>query len=368
VRQSPLVVHVVGARPNYMKVAPVYAALARRGGVEQRLLHTGQHYDAALSDVFFEDLPLPHPHTMLEVGSGTHGEQTGKALMGLERAFIDLRPDLVLVPGDVNSTLAGALAAAKLQIPVCHLEAGLRSFDQTMPEELNRRLTDSLSTLLLTHSEEAADNLVAEGIPDERISFVGNTMIDTLQANIDGARRLAVWRRYGLEESSYLLVTLHRPALVDSPVLIAQTLASLERIALAFPVVFPMHPRTKQRLDNLRISATRVMITPPLRYAEFLSLEVAAAAVVTDSGGVQEETTALGIPCFTLRANTERPVTISHGTNTLLGLDPARLDEIPALLEQTNEPAGPPLWDGCAGERAADEIERLLAVGIRQAA
>src|SRR5919201_1179747 len=201
----PLVVHVVGARPNYMKVAPVYAALEESGAVEQRLLHTGQHYDTALNDVFFDELPLPHPHAMLEVGSGTHGEQTGKALMGLERAFIDLRPDLVIVPGDVNSTL------------------------------------------LLTHCEEAADNLVAEGIPEERISFIGNTMIDTLLANVDDARQLAAWRRYGLEESSYLLVTLHRPALVDSPVLIAQTLASLERIALAFPVVFPMHPRTKQR-------------------------------------------------------------------------------------------------------------------------
>ena len=364
----PLIVHVVGARPNYMKVAPVYAALEESGAVEQRLLHTGQHYDTALNDVFFDELPLPHPHAMLEVGSGTHGEQTGKALMGLERAFIDLRPDLVIVPGDVNSTLAGALAAAKLQIPVCHLEAGLRSYDQTMPEELNRRLTDAVSTLLLTHCEEAADNLVAEGIPEERISFIGNTMIDTLLANVDDARQLAAWRRYGLEESSYLLVTLHRPALVDSPVLIAQTLAALERIAQAFPVVFPMHPRTQQRIENLRITTTDLLITPPLGYAEFLSLELGAAAVVTDSGGVQEETTALGIPCFTLRANTERPVTITHGTNVLLGLDPARLEEIPELLERGVKPFGPPLWDGRAGIRAATEIERLLDVQLATAA
>lgn len=364
----PLIAHVVGARPNYMKVAPVYSALAQRGTVEQRLLHTGQHYDAALSDVFFDELPLPRPHLMLDVGSGTHGEQTGKALIGLERAFIDLRPDLVLVPGDVNSTLSGALAAAKLQIPVCHLEAGLRSFDQTMPEELNRRLTDSLSTLLLTHSEEAADNLAAEGISEDRISFVGNTMIDTLLANVARARRMAAWRRYGLEEASYLLVTLHRPALVDSPVLIAQTLASLERIALAFPVVFPMHPRTRQRLENMRITTTRIVITPPLGYADFLSLELGAAGVVTDSGGVQEETTALGVPCFTLRANTERPVTITHGTNVLLGLDPARLEEIPELLERGVRPFGPPLWDGSAGSRAASEIERLLDVKLATAA
>jgi UDP-N-acetylglucosamine 2-epimerase (non-hydrolysing) len=367
-RRGPLVVHVVGARPNYMKVAPVYAALEARGNVEQRLLHTGQHYDEALSDVFFKELPLPRPHVMLEVGSGTHGEQTGKALIGLERAFADLRPDLVLVPGDVNSTLAGALAAAKLQIPVAHLEAGLRSFDQTMPEELNRRLTDSLSTLLLTHSEEATDNLAAEGIDPNRVSFVGNTMIDTLFATVDRARRLAVWRRYGLEEASYLLVTLHRPALVDSPVLIARTLAALERIARAFPVIFPMHPRTRARLENMRISTSGLQITDPLGYAEFLSLEAGAAAVVTDSGGVQEETTALGIPCFTLRDNTERPVTITHGTNVLLGLDPERLDEIPERLSAVGAPIGPPLWDGCAGERAAAEIERLLAVGLPAAA
>jgi UDP-N-acetylglucosamine 2-epimerase (non-hydrolysing) len=359
---------VVGARPNYMKIAPVYAALERGGAVEQRLLHTGQHYDAALSDVFFAELPLPRPHISLEVGSGTHGEQTAGALVGLERAFLDMRPDLVIVPGDVNSTLAGALAAVKLQIPVCHLEAGLRSFDATMPEEHNRRLTDVLSSLLLTHSAEATDNLVAEGIPEDRIVFVGNTMIDTLFASVERARQLATWRRYGLEEASYLLVTLHRPALVDSPVLLAQTLAALERISGAFPVVFPMHPRTQQRIQNLRLTTSGILIAPPLPYSEFLSLELGAAAVITDSGGVQEETTALGIPCFTLRENTERPVTLTHGTNTLLGLHPSRLAEIPELLETIRDPIGPPFWDGQAAERAATAIEQYVAVELEAAA
>jgi UDP-N-acetylglucosamine 2-epimerase (non-hydrolysing) len=370
-RPRPLIAHVVGARPNYMKVAPVYAALERSGEVEQRLLHTGQHYDSSLSDVFFAELPLPRPHVLLEVGSGTHGEQTAGALVGLERAFLDMRPDLVVVPGDINSTLAGALAAVKLQIPVCHLEAGLRSFDQTMPEEHNRRLTDVLSSLLLTHSPEATDNLVAEGVSEDKIVFVGNTMIDTLFASVARARQLAVWRRYGLEEASYLLVTLHRPALVDSPLMLGQTLAALERISGVFPVIFPMHPRTAQRIENLRLTTSGIVIAPPLPYSDFLSLELGAAAVITDSGGVQEETTALRIPCFTLRENTERPVTLTHGTNTLLGLDPSRLADIPELLEvfaHSAAPLGPPFWDGCAAERAATAIEAFVSVEVEQAA
>jgi UDP-N-acetylglucosamine 2-epimerase (non-hydrolysing) len=359
-----LVAHIVGARPNYMKIAPVYAALAEGGRVEQRLIHTGQHYDAALKDVFFAELPLPYPHVELDTGSGMHGEQTGRALALLERVFVDRRPDLVVVAGDVNSTLAGALAAVKLQIPVCHVEAGLRSFDWTMPEEHNRRLTDHLSTLLLTHCEDANENLASEGIGPERIAFVGNTMIDTLLAGLDAARAAAVWREYGLEPRKYVLVTLHRPTLVDVPELLAQTIPALEEIARALPVVFPMHPRTRARLDNLGVaSGNGIVITPPLSYQRFLSLESEAAAVITDSGGVQEETTALGVPCFTVRDNTERPVTITHGTNTLLGLDPARLADIPALLGRPPLHAAPPLWDGHAGKRAADELEHVLDVG-----
>jgi UDP-N-acetylglucosamine 2-epimerase (non-hydrolysing) len=357
---SRLVVHVVGARPNYMKIAPLYAALERRD-VEQRLVHTGQHYDAAVNDVFFAELPLPEPHVKLEVRSGSHGAQTARALDGLERVFIDLEPDLVVVPGDINSTLAGALAAVKLHIPVCHLEAGLRSFDWAMPEEHNRRLTDHVSSLLLTHSEDAQENLAAEGIPEERVAFVGNTMVDTLVQNVEHARALEAWRDFGVREGDYVLVTLHRPALVDDGELLARTIASLGMIAEAVPVVFPVHPRTRRRIMELGLVVSRrIRLVEPQPYGRFLSLESAALAVVTDSGGVQEETTALGVRCFTLRNNTERPVTVSHGTNIVLGLDPDRLRSIPEFLELPLRDAIPPLWDGRAGERAADEVEYAL--------
>jgi len=350
---KPLVVHVVGARPNYMKVAPVYAALERRGNVEQRLVHTGQHYDTLMKDVFFAELPLPRPHVQLDA------QTTESALGELERVFEELEPELVVVAGDVNSTLAGAVAAAKLGLPVCHIESGLRSNDWTMPEECNRVIADHLSTLLLTHSEDADKNLATEGVPEHQINRVGNTMIDTLRANEDAARSLEAWREFGLESGRYVLVTLHRPSLVDDPDLLARTVAGLEDIARTLPVIFPVHPRTKRNLE----SATHVLLTEPLPYRKFLSLEADAAAVVTDSGGIQEETTALQIPCFTLRANTERPITIELGTNTLLGLEPERLREIPSLLAQPKLGEIPPLWDGRAGERAADAVERLL-VGV----
>jgi UDP-N-acetylglucosamine 2-epimerase (non-hydrolysing) len=361
--RGPLVVHVVGARPNYMKIAPLYAALERSGRVEQKLVHTGQHYDREVNDVFFEELPLPQPHAMLSVGSGSHGEQTAAALVGLERVFAEWGPDLVVVPGDVNSTLAGALAAAKLDIPVCHLEAGLRSFDPTMPEEHNRRLTDHLSSLLLTHSENANVNLSNEGIAAGSIELVGNTMIDTLLASIERARDLAAWRSYGLLEGEYVLVTLHRPRLVDDPVLIQETVGALEQVANEIPVLFPVHPRTHRRLAELNGAGPMlVQVTPPLPYTEFVSLQAGAAAIVTDSGGIQEESTALGVRCFTLRANTERPVTVTHGTNELLGLDPARIVDVPERLKQTRESVVPPLWDGHAGPRAAAAVERLLGI------
>jgi UDP-N-acetylglucosamine 2-epimerase (non-hydrolysing) len=362
-----LVVHIVGARPNYMKVAPVYSELEQRGNVDQRLVHTGQHYDASVKDVFFAELPLPDPHIQLEVGSGSHGEQTAKALARLEQVFVELRPDLVVVPGDVNSTLAAALAAVKLGIPVCHLEAGLRSFDWAMPEEHNRRLTDHVSSLLLTHSEDANDNLATEGIDAEKVSLVGNTMIDTLLANVAEARSIAAWADHGLESRGYVLVTLHRPALVDSPDLLAKTMVGLERIAGELPVVFPVHPRTRARLAALDLDRGRVTLIDPQPYNRFLSLEADAAAVVTDSGGVQEETTVLGVPCFTLRENTERPVTVTHGTNVVLGLDPARLAEVPERLRAARPHLMPPLWDGRAGERASDEIERFLGLDLAEA-
>jgi UDP-N-acetylglucosamine 2-epimerase (non-hydrolysing) len=358
----PLVTHVTGARPNYMKIAPIYTALDARSNLNQALIHTGQHYDPALRDAFFSELPLPEPTIDLEIGSGRHGEQTARALTGLEQAFLDLRPDLVVVAGDVNSTLAGALAAVKLEIPVCHVEAGLRSFDWSMPEEHNRRLTDHVSTLLLTHSESANENLAAEGIPGSRIAFVGNTMIDSLLECLETARRLEAWRDLGLERGGYLLVTLHRPTLVDSRELLTKTLAALEIVSGTIPVVFPMHPRTRTRLEEYSLELpSGILATPPLPYHAFVSLEADAAAVVTDSGGVQEETTALGVRCFTLRENTERPVTVTQGTNVLLGLDPGRLRELPELLRSPSTPVRqPPLWDGHAGARAAEAIERLL--------
>jgi UDP-N-acetylglucosamine 2-epimerase (non-hydrolysing) len=356
---SPLVVHVVGARPNYMKIAPVHAGLRTRN-VDQRIVHTGQHYDRELKDVFFDELGLPPPDIQLHVGSGSHAEQTARGLVELERTFRELRPALVVVPGDVNSTLAGALAAAKLDLDLCHVEAGLRSHDRSMPEEHNRKVADHLSTLLLTHSADADENLRREGILDG-VELVGNTMIDTLLANVDAARVAAPWRELGLEPGRYLLVTLHRPALVDDPGLLRRTVDQLATIARDLPVVFPVHPRTRARLDEEAIQVGDVLVTDPLRYRAFLGLEAEAAAVVTDSGGVQEETTALGVPCFTLRANTERPVTIEHGTNTLLGLDPQRLADVPALLAAPREPRLPPLWDGRAGERAADAIAAFLS-------
>jgi UDP-N-acetylglucosamine 2-epimerase (non-hydrolysing) len=363
---SPLVVHVVGARPNYMKVAPVYAGLEERGNVEQRLVHTGQHYDKNVNEVFFAELPLPTPHAQLAVGSGSHAEQTARALVELEKVFVDWEPDLVVVPGDINSTLAAALAAAKLQIPVCHLEAGLRSFDPTMPEEHNRRLTDHLSSLLLTPSEDGNRNLAAEGIWGESVVLVGNTMIDTLLANVEEARGLREWEHYGLAQREYLLVTLHRPALVDDEELIATTVLALEEVAETLPVLFPVHPRTRRRLEDAGVTPERVQLVDPLPYRRFLSLQTGAAAVVTDSGGIQEETTALGIPCFTLRDNTERPVTVTHGTNVVLGLDPARLREVPERLRTRRKSVVPPKWDGRAGERAADAIEAMMLGGAQE--
>jgi UDP-N-acetylglucosamine 2-epimerase (non-hydrolysing) len=367
---SALVVHVVGARPNYMKVAPLYSQLEQLGAVEQRLIHTGQHYDDLLKDVFFAELPLPRPHVELAVGSGSHAAQTSRALTGLEDEFFETKPDLVVVPGDVNSTLAGALAAVKLGIPVCHLEAGLRSHDWSMPEEHNRRVTDHLSTLLLTHSESANENLRREGIDASRVRFVGNTMIDTLVATVDAALADEEWRRWSLAPEEYLLVTLHRPTLVDDPERLAQTISALGMLAQELPVIFPAHPRTSARLAEIGAPIPPgVTITEPLPYRSFLSLESRAACVLTDSGGVQEEATALGIPCFTLRENTERPVTISQGTNVLLGLEPGRILEIPELLGSSRKAGSmPPLWDGHAGERAARAVIEFLAGAAPDAA
>jgi UDP-N-acetylglucosamine 2-epimerase (non-hydrolysing) len=340
-----MVVHVVGARPNYMKVAPVYAALERRGNVEQRLVHTGQHYDALLKDVFFAELPLPRPHVQLEARTPETATEE------LERSFAELEPDLVVVAGDVNSTLAGAVAARKRGIRVAHIEAGLRSHDWSMPEEVNRVLTDHLSALLLTTLPSANAHLVEEHLPETRVRYVGNTMIDTLLASLDAARALDL--DLDLDARDYLLVTLHRPNLVDDRAALAETVAALDEIAASLPVIFPVHPRTKKNLGG----PGRVVLTDPLPYLRFLSLEARAAAVVTDSGGIQEETTVLGVPCFTLRDNTERPETL-EGTNRLIRRD--QLRDVPRLLEEPTPGHIPELWDGHAGERAAHAIEEML--------
>jgi UDP-N-acetylglucosamine 2-epimerase (non-hydrolysing) len=349
-----LVVHVVGARPNYMKVAPVYAALERRGNVEQRLVHTGQHYDALLKDVFFAELPLPKPQVQLDART------TESAFEQLERTFGELRPDLVVVAGDVNTTLAGAAAAHKWGIPVAHIESGLRSRDWSMPEEVNRVITDHISSLLLTHSEEANQNLAGEHLPEERVVFVGNTMIDTLLQSIEAARALEAWSNFGLARGKYILVTLHRHHLFETPGLIERAIEALDSIAESVPVIFPAHPRTRAAIETSGVGYANIKLVEPLPYGHFLSLEADAAGVITDSGGVPEETTVLGVRCFTLRDQTERPVTVTLGTNTILGQDPEAIRRVPDLLLQERAWEIPPLWDGHAGERAAEAIEEAL--------
>ena len=350
------IVHVVGARPNLVKMAPLIAALRDRfPDWPATIVHTGQHYDRMMSDIFLEELGVPEPDRELGVGSGSHSEQIARVLERLEPVLRADRPDLVIVPGDVNSTLGAALCAAKLGIPVAHVESGLRSFDRSMPEEANRIAADHLSELCFLHCQEATDNLRAEGVEESRIKFVGNTMIDTLVALEERIRERAAAAALGLHPGSYLLVTLHRPALVDGP-LLAEAMTRLDEVGHQLPVVFPVHPRTRKMLDGGEYPD--VILTDPVGYLDFLSLEADAAAVLTDSGGIQEETTYLGIPCFTLRDNTERPVTVRAGTNTLLGLDPARIAEIPDLLRDASGRTSdvPELWDGRAAERAADVI------------
>jgi UDP-N-acetylglucosamine 2-epimerase (non-hydrolysing) len=352
---APRIAYVVGARPNFVKMAPVIAELRRRmPDGRHALIHTGQHYDRLMSEVFLEELGVPAPDHMLGVGSASHAVQTARVMERIEPVFEVERPDLVIVPGDVNSTLAATLVAVKLGISVAHLESGLRSFDRTMPEEINRIVADEFSEHLFLHSDEAIANLRAEGIADERMHFVGNTMIDSLVAVEDRFRSANVAGRLGMEPGNYLLVTLHRPALVDGP-LLARAIARLGEVSRELPVLFPVHPRTRKMMHQLGVSPAMDMhLIEPLSYLEFLSLEADARAVLTDSGGVQEETTYLGVPCFTLRENTERPVTVRAGTNTLLGLDPARIDDLLTALAHPKAVHEPPsLWDGRAAERVA---------------
>jgi UDP-N-acetylglucosamine 2-epimerase (non-hydrolysing) len=365
-------VHVVGARPNFMKIAPVMEALARRPGVEQLLVHTGQHYDAQMSDVFFRDLGLPRPDVYLGVGSGSHAEMTGKVMTLLEPVFAERRPDMVVVAGDVNSTLAAAIVAAKNSPPiaVAHVEAGLRSFDMTMPEEVNRILVDRLSALCLTPSPDGDENLRREGVPEDRIVRVGNVMIDSLRKALPVSERMApeVLARAGVEKGRYALVTLHRPANVDDPAVLARLVDALVRVSSELTVLFPVHPRTKKRLSEGEVgrrmaAAPGILLCEPQAYFEFQALVMNARLVLTDSGGIQEETTAMGVPCLTLRENTERPVTVTEGTNVLVGRDPERIwPEVQRILAgQSKAGRVPQLWDGQAAVRVADAIERWYA-------
>jgi UDP-N-acetylglucosamine 2-epimerase (non-hydrolysing) len=367
--RSPMrgqVCFVVGARPNFMKAAPVYRALSEgEMDLDLLLVHTGQHYDSEMSAVFIDEMELPQPDVFLAVGSGTHAEQTAKVLVGVERVLLDHLPEIVVVAGDVNSTLAAALAASKLQIPVAHIEAGLRSFDETMPEEANRRLTDHLSKILLAHSASAVVNLEKEGIDPSRIQLIGNTMIDSLLRYLPAAVARQPWSDLGVEPKRYGLVTLHRPALVDDLDLLRRTVEALVDLASWVALVFPVHPRTGARLtaaglDDERLRQLGLRLCPPLSYLDFLALGANAAFALTDSGGVQEETSVLGVPCFTLRDTTERPVTVELGTNEVLGADPARIREIPQLLRVARPSREIPLWDGKAGARAAGAIAEFL--------
>jgi UDP-N-acetylglucosamine 2-epimerase (non-hydrolysing) len=357
------IAYVVGARPNFVKMAPVVADLRRRVPEGQHtLIHTGQHYDRLMSDIFLEELGVPAPDHMLNVGSASHAVQTARVMERIEPVLEAERPDLLIAPGDVNSTLAATLVAVKLGIPVAHLESGLRSFDRTMPEEINRIVADEFSEYLFLHSEEAVENLLAEGIAEERMHFVGNTMIDSLVIMEERFRNADTASAMGLEAGNYLLVTLHRPALVDGP-LLADVMARLDDVGRELPILFPVHPRTRKTMEHLGLHpGPAVHLTEPVSYLEFLSLEAEAHAVLTDSGGVQEETTYLGVPCFTLRDNTERPVTVRAGTNTLLGLDPKRIDDIlPALTRPKAVTKPPPLWDGKAAERVGETICSVTA-------
>jgi len=369
---------IAGARPNFVKIAPILRALKSRG-LASRLIHTGQHYDAAMSDVFFTELEIPEPDINLGVGSGTGTVQTAQIMIGLEKVLTDSPPDMLLVVGDVNSTLAAALVAAKLLIPITHVEAGLRSGDWTMPEEVNRVVTDRLSDLLLTTEREAEGRLLKEGIAPDRIHLVGNVMIDSLMASLARASNAeATLAMHGASPAfladaakGYVFVTLHRPSNVDDPTQLAELLSGLTSISRHIPLVFAIHPRTKAKLAEHALSealqSSRILTTPPLPYLQTIGLLKSARFVITDSGGVQEETTALGVPCLTARENTERPITITDGTNTLVGTSAGALERAAIDILATGGKRGriPEFWDGRAAERVAERVAAYLEANAR---
>ncbi len=362
----PGLIHIVGARPNFIKAAPVIAALDA-AGAEQQLIHTGQHYDRKMSEIFFEELGLPEPDLNLGVGSGSHGTQTAALLVALEETFTEAAPERVVVYGDVNSTLAAALTCAKLLIPVAHVEAGLRSFDVTMPEEINRRVTDLLSDPLFVTAPEGELNLAREGISGERVVFVGNPMIDTLMANLDRFDPEPVKAALGVE-APYAVATLHRPANVDTPGAAGALVAALHAATQRLPLVLPLHPRGRATLEAAGLGEVADLhVVEPLGYIDFISLVRGAAAVITDSGGIQEETTVLDVPCLTLRPNTERPITLTAGTNRLVtpeGLGPALDGALAGAQKRIGD--GPPGWDGHAGERIAAHLLRRPAASAEE--
>ena len=359
------IVHVVGARPNYMKIAPLLRALDGDPRIRQVLVNTGQHYDDAMARAFVHDLDLPIPDYDLDVGSASHAVQTARVMMKFEDVCLRERPDLVVVVGDVNSTMAASLVAAKLLIPIAHVEAGLRSHDRTMPEEINRIVTDRLAEVLLTPSPDADQNLRAEGVPPQRIHLVGNIMIDSLLRHLAAASLDRVRDRIGVVEKQYAVLTLHRPSNVDRPEVFAGILTAVATIADRMPVVFPIHPRTRQRVQAFGFEPLleRLLVTEPLGYIDFLSLTSHARLILTDSGGLQEESTALGIPCLTLRQNTERPVTVTDGTNQVVGTDTrAILAGVEQALAPGPAPRRPDLWDGKTAERMSRVLRASLGL------
>jgi UDP-N-acetylglucosamine 2-epimerase (non-hydrolysing) len=361
-------VQVAGARPNYMKIAPVHRAMLASGNFRPVFVHTGQHYDWEMSAVFMRDLGLPAPDFELGVGSGTHAEQTAQVMLRLEPVLVQERPDLLVVVGDVNSTLGAALTAAKLHFPVAHVEAGLRSFDRSMPEEINRQLTDVIADLLFAPSTDAVDNLLAEGIPRDKIHLVGNVMIDSLEALLPRARESDAVERLGLDAGGFLLATLHRPSNVDTDSSLQLVADLLATAAEALPTLLVAHPRTRKRLLQTgllsQMEGGGVRVIEPLGYVDFLCLMTASAGVLTDSGGIQEESTVLGVPCLTMRDRTERPVTVTEGTNQIVGLDRDRISQAVERIAagQVAEPRRPALWDGRTAERIVAILERTFVL------
>jgi UDP-N-acetylglucosamine 2-epimerase (non-hydrolysing) len=354
------IVAVVGARPNYMKVAPIWRAFESLGHVTKLLVHTGQHYDENMSKIFFEDLTLPKPDVYLGVGSGSHGEQTAKVMLELEKMLIKEKPGMLVVVGDVNSTMAGSLAAVKLGVPVAHVEAGLRSFDRRMPEEINRMVTDVVSNLLFTTTRNAGDNLQREGVDAKKIHFVGNVMIDSLNFYRPLAEQSTILDDLSLKEQGYGLITLHRPSNVDDPKVLGDILGALIEIGKDCPLIFPAHPRTSNiiKQNKIEVPPDRLRIIDPIGYLDFVKLMMYTTIVLTDSGGIQEETTVLGIPCVTIRENTERPITVEIGTNRLVGMSPDRiLEEGKRALGERASGEIPELWDGNASHRIVRVID-----------